>query len=179
MPLLALLFILVPLAEVWFIIRVAGMAGWGNTIALLFVISVLGAVMVKREGARAFRNFTAALGEARVPAKEVVDGALVLVGGALLVTPGFFTDVVGLLCVLPPTRALVNRALRRQVRGMFGLSAGGGLMRTARSRSGGARGPGGATRPGGASRPPADEPVTLDVEVVDVRRDDPPSAPGD
>lgn len=177
MPVLALLFILVPLAEVWFIIRVAGMAGWGNTVALLFLISVLGAVMVKREGARAFRNFTAALGEARVPAKEVVDGALVLVGGALLVTPGFFTDVVGLLCVLPPTRALVNRALRRQVRGMFGLSAAGGLMRAARPRPGGPRG---AARPGGsgAARPPADDPVTLDVEVVDVRRDEPPSAPG-
>ena len=175
MPLLVLLFILVPLAEVWLIIRVAGMAGWGNTIALLFLISVLGAVMVKREGAKAFRNFTAALSQARVPAKEVVDGALVLVGGALLVTPGFFTDVVGLFCVLPPTRALVNRALRRQVRGMFGLSGSGGLMRAARSRSGGPARPGGDRAP----RPPGDEPVTLDVEVVDVRRDDPPpSVPG-
>lgn len=160
MPLLVLLFIVVPLAEVWLIVRVAGLAGWGNTVALLFVVSVVGAVMVKREGAKAWRAFTRALQEARVPAREVVDGALVLVGGALMVTPGFFTDVVGLVCVLPPTRALVNKALRSQVRGMFGLGA--------LDRLGGAR-------PGGRDR---DEPATLDVEVVDVRREDPPPGEG-
>ncbi|HWH31260.1 MAG TPA: FxsA family protein [Egibacteraceae bacterium] len=163
MPLLVLLFIVVPLGEVWLIIRVAGLAGWGNTVALLFVVSVVGAVMVKREGAKAWRAFARALQEARVPAREVVDGALVLVGGALMVTPGFFTDVVGLVCVLPPTRALVNRALRSQVRGMFGLGA---LDRWGRTRGPGAR-------PGDR-----DEPATLDVEVVDVRRDDPPPGQG-
>lgn len=162
MPLLALLFVIVPLAEVWLIIRVAGVAGWPNTLGLLFLVSVGGAVLVKREGVKAWRNFTAALAGARVPAKEVVDGALVLVGGALLVTPGFFTDVVGLLCVVPPSRALVNRALRRQVRGAFGLR-------------GVARVPGG--RAGSSRRAP--EPPTLDVEVVDVHRDeDPPPAVG-
>lgn len=168
MPLLALLFVLVPLAEVWLIIRVAGMAGWPNTLALLFIVSVVGAVMVKREGAKTWRNFTRALAEARVPTKEVVDGALVLVGGALLLTPGFFTDVVGLACVLPGSRALVNRALRRQVRGLFAFA---GLARM----PGAPRGP--RQAPGARRASSAEDAPAIEVEVVDVRRDDDPPRP--
>jgi UPF0716 protein FxsA len=155
MPLLFLLFIVVPLAEVWFIVRVASWTDWGTTIALLFLVSVLGAVLVKREGVRTWRRFRDAIASARVPAKEVVDGALVLVGGALMLTPGFLTDIVGLLFVLPPTRAGVSRALRSRVRGAFGI----GVL---------------DLRPGERERErerPASR-STVDVEVVDVRREE-------
>lgn len=159
MPLLAILFVVVPLVEVWLIVRVADLAGWGDTIALLFLVSVAGAVLVKREGSKAWRNFARALAEARMPAAEVVDGALVLVGGALMLTPGFATDVVGLLCVVPPSRALLNRLLRSRARGMFGLSFLPPLSQRPRER---------------APAPPDD---AIDIEVVDVRRDE-PDAPG-
>lgn len=156
MLLLVGLLVGVPLIEIWALVQVAQLTGWGTALGLLLVISITGAVLLKREGAKAWRAFTAALAEGRIPAAEVVDGALVIVGGALMLTPGFVTDAVGLLCVLPPSRRLVNRALRRQVRAMAGL---GGLT----------------LRPGGARRPrPADEPQVIDVEVLDVRRDDPP-----
>lgn len=164
MPLLLLLFIVIPLAEVWFIIRVADWTDWPTTIVLLFGVSVLGAVMVKREGVRTWRRFRDAIAQARVPTKEVVDGALVLVGGALMVTPGFLTDVVGLLFVLPPTRAGVNRMLRSRVRLLFGFSS---LVPSAR--------PGERDRAPRQDRRPGrtDDDRVVDVEVVDVRRDQP------
>jgi UPF0716 protein FxsA len=154
-PLLVVLLIGVPLVEIWALVQVAQLTGWGTALVLLLVISIIGAVLLKREGAKAWRAFTAALAEGRIPAAEVVDGALVIVGGALMLTPGFVTDAVGLLCVLPPSRRLVNRALRRQVRAMAGL---GGLT----------------LRAGGPRRPrPADEQPVIDVEVLDIRRDEP------
>jgi UPF0716 protein FxsA len=160
LPLLAILLVGVPLLEIWALVRVADLTGWGTALGLLVVMSVAGAVLLRREGAKAWRAFAAALSEGRLPAAEVVDGALVIVGGALMLTPGFVTDAVGLLCVLPPSRALVNRALRRQVRGMLGV---GGLTPW---------GSGTRSRKPPARTPPAD-PGVIDVEVVDVRRDDP------
>ncbi len=68
---------------------------------------------------KAWRRFREALDQLRAPAEEVVDGALVLVGGALMLTPGFVTDAVGLVLVVPPTRALLNRLIRRRVRMSF------------------------------------------------------------
>ncbi|MEO6712223.1 MAG: FxsA family protein, partial [Mycobacteriales bacterium] len=74
-------------------------------------ISALGAWLLKREGMRAWTAFTTATGSGRLPAREVADGALVMFGGALLLTPGFLTDVIGLFCLLPPTRAVLRRSL--------------------------------------------------------------------
>lgn len=174
MPLvLVLLFIVVPLAEVWVIIRVADGAGWMNTIALLFIVSIIGAFLVRREGARAWSAFTSALAQSRIPATEVVDGALVLVGGALMLTPGFLTDGVGLLLVVPPTRALVNRALRARVRGMFGL---GGVGRVAEYGSNRAQTQGKTQ----GRMPHRDDPDVVDIEIVDVQREsDAPPKPED
>lgn len=122
MPLLLfLLFLLVPLVELYVIIQVGELVGVLPTIALLLAVSIAGAWLVKREGLRAWRRFRTALGEARLPATEVVDGALVLLGGALMLTPGFVTDAVGLLLVVPLTRAVVNRVIRGRVRFVFGV----------------------------------------------------------
>lgn len=115
---LLLVFLVMPLVELWTILQVAHVIGGWETLGLLLLMSVLGTWLVKREGARAWGAFQLALKEGRVPARETADGALVILGGALLLTPGFVTDVFGALCLLPPTRAalrklLVGFALRR------------------------------------------------------------------
>ncbi|MCW2600671.1 MAG: FxsA cytoplasmic rane protein [Frankiales bacterium] len=112
MPLLLLVvFIVVPAVEIYVLIQVGQAIGALPTVALLIADAVLGTWLFKREGRKAWTAFRRALEARRVPGKEVADGALVVLGGALLVTPGFVTDVFGVLCLLPPTRALLRRLL--------------------------------------------------------------------
>jgi UPF0716 protein FxsA len=118
---LVLLFIVVPIAELAVIIQVGQAIGLWWTIALLLADSILGSILMRMQGRAAWRRFNAAVQEGRVPAREVLDGALVIFGGALLLTPGFLTDVLGLALLIPPTRALVRRVLvRRLERRMVG-----------------------------------------------------------
>ncbi len=106
---LILLFLVVPVLEIWLIIQVGQVIGALPTVVLLVVESLLGAWLVKREGRRTWRALRASFGQARVPGRELLDGALVLVGGTLLLTPGFLTDVVGFFLVLPVTRPVAGR----------------------------------------------------------------------
>ena len=92
-------FVLVPLVEIYVIIQVGQAIGPWWTILLLIADSVLGSWLVKREGARAWRALRSALDEGRMPATELADGMLILVGGLLMVTPGFVLDIVGALCI--------------------------------------------------------------------------------
>jgi UPF0716 protein FxsA len=124
---LVLLFIVVPIAELAVIIQVGQAIGVWWTIALLVADSILGSVLMRSQGRSAWRRFNAAVQEGRVPAREVLDGALVIFGGVLLLTPGFLTDLLGLVLLIPPTRALVRRVLvrrleRRMVASMTGPS---------------------------------------------------------
>ncbi|HEU4398661.1 MAG TPA: FxsA family protein [Actinomycetota bacterium] len=112
-PILVLAFIAVPLAELAVIIAVGNALGLLPTLVLLLAISVVGAWLAKREGLAAWRRFQLAVAEGRVPTVEVADGAMVLLAGALLLTPGFLTDVVGVLLLLPPTRATLRRLVPR------------------------------------------------------------------
>jgi UPF0716 protein FxsA len=112
---LVLLFIVVPIAELAVIIQVGQEIGVLWTVALLVADSVLGSVLMRSQGRAAWRRFNEATRAGRVPAREVLDGALVIFGGALLLTPGFITDVLGLLLLIPPTRALVRRVLARRL----------------------------------------------------------------
>ncbi len=112
---LTAVFVLVPLLEIYLIVQTGQVVGVWWTILLLVAAGFLGSVLVRREGRRAWRALQEALGSGRMPAKELADGALVLVGGTLLVTPGFLTDVVGLFCVLPLTRPLARAVLSRVV----------------------------------------------------------------
>jgi UPF0716 protein FxsA len=115
MPLLLVaLFILVPIAELAVIIQVGQAIGVWWTIAILIADSVLGSLLMRSQGRAAWRRFNEALRAGRVPAREVADGVLVIFGGALLLTPGFLSDIVGLLFLLPPTRALIRRVFLRQ-----------------------------------------------------------------
>jgi UPF0716 protein FxsA len=111
MFLLVILFIAVPLVELYVIIQVGQWIGAGPTIALLLLDSILGAALLRHQGRAAWRRFNLALSEGRVPHRETFDGAMVIFGGALLLTPGFITDVFGLLLLIPPTRAMIRGAL--------------------------------------------------------------------
>ena len=111
--LLVLLFIVVPIAELYVIIQVGGLIGVGPTLLLLLLDAILGSWLLKHEGRAAWRRFNLALAERRMPAKEVADGFLIILGGALLIAPGFITDIFGILFLLPPTRAVARRILRR------------------------------------------------------------------
>jgi UPF0716 protein FxsA len=112
---LVLLFIVVPIAELAVIIQVGELIGVWWTIALLIADSILGAVLMRSQGRAAWRRFNAAMQAGRVPAREVLDGTLVIFGGAFLLTPGFITDIFGLILLVPPTRALVRAFLARRV----------------------------------------------------------------
>ena len=106
-----LLFIVLPIAELYVIIQVGGAIGVGPTLALLLLDGLVGAALARSQGRAAWARFNRALAEGRVPARETADGAMIIFGGALLLTPGFITDVVGLLLLLPPTRAVIRRGL--------------------------------------------------------------------
>ena len=114
----------VPVAELFVIVQVAEEIGILSTFALLVVISFVGAYLLKQQGLATWRRLQGTLQRGEMPANEVSDGAMILMGGALLLTPGFLTDVVGILLLLPPTRAALK--------GIFRKSAG----RWARRRAG-------------------------------------------
>lgn len=112
---LALLFIVVPVAEIYLLIQIGQAIGAWWTVLLLIADGFLGSFLVKREGGRAWRALQDALGNGRMPARELADGALILVGGTLLLTPGFISDLAGLFCILPLTRPLARRVLTRVI----------------------------------------------------------------
>ena len=159
--LLVALFVGVPLLEIYVLVQVGQVIGAWWTILLLVVASVVGAWLVRREGGRAWRALNAALQSGRMPGRELADGALILIGGTLMLTPGFATDVVGILLVLPVTRPLARRALTALV-GRRLLSAavttyGPGDARRPRPGSGGSvvRGEVVEDDPPGDERPPS------------------------
>ena len=134
MPLLLiLLFVVVPILELYVIIQVGQAIGVLPTLILLLADAMLGSWLLKREGRGAWRRFNEALAARRFPGKEVADGVLIVIGGTLLLTPGFLTDVVGLALLLPPTRAIARRVLKRLTIGRFAVDGmgrvGGGPMR--------------------------------------------------
>ena len=166
MPLLIVLaLIVVPIVELYLIVQVGSALGVLPTLVILVALSVLGGVLLRREGARTWRAFREALTAGRLPAAEVADGALVLFGGALLLTPGFATDAVGLLCVLPPTRLVLRRLLTGVVARRIGT---GGLLFT---------GPRGMPRRRRGAPGTVVDSTVVDSTVVDGQVVDEPAAP--
>jgi UPF0716 protein FxsA len=156
--LLVLALVVVPLVEIYLLVQVGQVIGALPTIALLIAMSLLGGWLLRREGTKTWRAFRAATGSGRVPAREVADGALVIFGGALLLTPGFATDALGLALVLPPSRAVFRRLLTGLVAKRLGMPGmvGGLAYDSVRRRRG--------------------RPDVVEGEVVD-RPDDPPPPP--
>jgi UPF0716 protein FxsA len=129
--LLVAAFVLVPLVEIYLLIQVGQVIGPWWTILLLIGASIVGGWLVKREGGRAWEALRVALSAGRMPSRELADGALILIGGTLMLTPGFLTDVVGLLLVLPFTRPVARGVLARAVSARL-LGASGAGFRDAR-----------------------------------------------
>jgi UPF0716 protein FxsA len=153
--LLPLAFLVVPIVEIAVIIQVGQVIGLVPTVVLLLVESALGAWLVKREGTHAWAALTSGLRTGHLPTRELTDAALVLVGGTLLLTPGFVTDVAGFFLILPFTRPVARRALQRYLTRRS--------MRATLSRT-----------PPGAQRPGAFGGTVVPGEVVDPGPDDPP-----
>jgi UPF0716 protein FxsA len=157
MPLLLiLLFIVVPVAELYVIIKVGELIGVWPTMALLLADALLGSWLLKHQGRSAWRRFNEALAARRFPGREVVDGALIIVGGTLLLTPGFLTDIVGAFLLIPPTRAIARRVLKRFTIGRFVVVA----------MPGGGRGPFGPPPTDGEGRPSRDYDFDATAEEV-------------
>jgi len=123
--LLFALFVAMPIVEIYVILQVGQAIGVLPTVALLVVDSLVGAWLMRSQGRLVWRRFTAALEAGRPPAREVLDGALVIVGGALGLAPGFVTDALGLFLIAPPTRAIVRRALVRRLARRGAMRVGG------------------------------------------------------
>lgn len=109
---LFILFAVVPVIEVYLIIKVGSLIGALPTVVLLLAISLAGAWLVRRQGFEIMRRIQAEMAAGRLPAAELLDGALVLVGGVLLLTPGFFTDLLGLFFLVPVTRTILEQFIR-------------------------------------------------------------------
>ncbi|HEY6009171.1 MAG TPA: FxsA family protein [Geobacteraceae bacterium] len=109
---LFILFAVIPVIELYLLIKVGSFIGALPTVALVLGISLAGAWLVRHQGFELLRRIQAELAQGRLPAAELVDGALVLVGGVLLFTPGFFTDFLGLFFLIPFTRSLLKQAAR-------------------------------------------------------------------
>src|SRR3954465_5028277 len=114
-PVLVLIFIVVPIAELAVIIQVGEHIGVWWTVAILVADSIVGSLLVGSQGRTTWRRFNVALQSGRPPAREALDGVLVIFGGAFLLTPGFITDILGGLLLLPPTRAVIRRLVARRL----------------------------------------------------------------
>jgi len=142
---LLIAFVVVPIVEIYVLIQVGQVIGAGWTIVLLVLDSALGSWLIKREGGRAFRSLRSALESGRMPGDELADGALILIGGTLMLSPGFVLDILGLLLILPFTRPLFRGVLARVVTRRLTV-----IDPLANYQSGS---PGHATRPGKSDGP--------------------------
>ena len=112
---LLIAFVVVPIVEIYVLIQVGQVIGAWWTIVLLILDSAIGSWLIKREGSRAFKALRSALESGRMPGDELADGALILIGGTLMLSPGFVLDILGLLLILPLTRPLFRGVLSRVV----------------------------------------------------------------
>ena len=123
-------FVLWPIVEIALFVQIGGAIGVGVTILWVLASAALGLWILRRQGMAATADLQRALAEFRDPARPLVHGALVMLGGGLLVLPGFLTDALGLLLLVPPVRSLLLRGLRRRVRvAAAGLGTGFGTGR--------------------------------------------------
>ncbi|MEU8106820.1 FxsA family protein [Nonomuraea muscovyensis] len=150
--LLFLAFLVIPVLEIWLLIQVGQVIGGWTTVAVLIAVSMLGAWLVRREGRRAWRALQESLQSGRMPERELADAGIIVVGGTLLVTPGFLSDVVGLACLLPATRPMMRRLgawfFERRIRRMAAASPYAHLFPTQPGASEDGRPAGGTRVPG-------------------------------
>jgi UPF0716 protein FxsA len=114
---LFLLFTIVPVIELGLLIKIGSIIGAFNTIAIVILTAVVGAYMVKLEGLGVMTRIQMNLNEGVFPAEELINGMMILLAGALLLTPGFFTDVLGFLLVFPASRSILKKYIKRYLEG--------------------------------------------------------------
>lgn len=112
---LLLLFLVTPVVELALLIKLGDVIGFWPTVGIILVTGITGSYLAKREGLSVWQRFNRRLHEGGLPGKELLDGVIILMAGALLITPGVLTDVVGFLGLLPPTRALIRKAATRRI----------------------------------------------------------------
>jgi len=156
LALLVALFIAVPILELYVIIKVGGAIGVAPTLALLLADAVLGSLLVRHQGLSAWRRFNESFARRRFPGREIADGVLIVIGGTLLLTPGFVTDIFGLFLLIPPTRAIARRLLRGYAGRRFILM-----------------GVGGATGAGPGANPNGRRDYDFDASAEEIDEDDP------
>ena len=113
---LILIFIIVPLMEILLLIEIGSRIGTLNTIFIIILTGILGGFMMRHQGFTIIRNIQEDLSQGRMPTGELINGALVLVGGILLLTPGFFTDAVGFVLLIPATRGFIRKKIQLLIR---------------------------------------------------------------
>ena len=157
-------FILIPLVELVLLLKVAEQTGVGTTLAIVIVTGILGSMLARREGLRAWIRFQSALAEGRMPSQEIQDGLMIVFAGALLLTPGLLTDGFGFLLLLPAGRRLIRTTLLRRYVRRFNVQV---------SSSSGFSGFGHGETPDSVDDSPfRHDPKTIDTEAV--RRDPSP-----
>ena len=116
LPILLLLFFTVPLIEIFILIQVGGWIGAIPTIFFVVFTAVLGALLLRHQGLITLQRFQLSLAQGQLPAMELMEGVVLIIAGALLLTPGFFTDLIGFLCLIPPLRqAVIRRIVERRM----------------------------------------------------------------
>ena len=124
-PIFFFLFLVVPIVEIYLLIQVGSVIGALPTILLVIATAVIGAFLLRQQGMSTLARFQNSMAAGTLPAKEMIEGVLLLVGGALLMTPGFFTDTIGFMCLIPFTRKLmVEQVIKRSLFKVQGGPAG-------------------------------------------------------
>lgn len=176
--LIFLLLIVVPVVELYVLFQVADSFGWAFSLLSLLAISLIGAALVKWQTSGQFARINEKIQSGQMPSKELTDGALMIFGGALLLTPGFFTDAFGLAMFIPPLRAVASKAVVKRMSGRVTAFAGPGAASFGGAGFGATFGTAGFGKPGSADGPTARRrPQSfIDVDEVHAERvDDYPS----
>lgn len=119
---LVTIFLIVPIIEIYLLIQMGGLIGVMPTIGLVVLTAVIGAALLRTQGLQTYLRFHRALSEGRLPATELLEGIALLIGGALLLTPGFFTDGVGFVCLIPSSRRIIIAWFMLRVNPLVGVT---------------------------------------------------------
>ncbi|WP_020396785.1 FxsA family protein [Thiolinea disciformis] len=110
-PIIAVLLLLVPVLEIYLFVKVGGWIGFLPTIALLILMTFVGSYFVRHQGLSTLARIQKSMAQGQLPARDMLEGVLIVIGGILMMIPGFLSDILGILCILPPTRLAIAAAL--------------------------------------------------------------------
>jgi UPF0716 protein FxsA len=113
-PIFTVLFLVVPIVEIYLLLEVGGLIGAFPTISLVVLTAVIGAGLLRQQGLSTLARLQQNMGQGKIPAQEMIEGVLLAVGGALLMTPGFVTDTMGFLCLLPFSRKFIAKNIMKR-----------------------------------------------------------------